>query len=87
MTANKTLLQRKYANVIQAYAMRENIPLRQALDIFYKSYTYQEMRQGISDMHCRSELYLAEEILREISDKASRKVEHACKNHSQKLSK
>jgi len=62
MTANKTLLQHKYANVIEALAMRQNISLRQAMDVFYKSYTYQEMREGISDMHCRSELYLAEEI-------------------------
>jgi len=62
MTANKTLLQHKYANVIQAYATRENLSLRQAMDVFYKSYTYQEMREGISDMHCRSDMYLAEEI-------------------------
>lgn len=65
MTANKTLLQHKYANVIQALAQRENTTLRQALDLFYKSDTYQEMRIGISDMHCRSEQYLAEEIVLE----------------------
>jgi len=62
MTANKILLWRKYAHVIAAYAERNNIDLRHAMDIFYQSYTYQEMRIGISDMHCRSELYLAEEI-------------------------
>ena len=62
MTANRTLLGRKYAHVITAVADRKNIDLRQALDIFYKSYTYQEMREGISDMHCRSDKYLAEEI-------------------------
>jgi hypothetical protein len=62
MTANRILLQRKFAHVIETLAIRENISLRQALDVFYKSYTYQEMRIGISDMHCRSDLYLAEEI-------------------------
>ena len=50
------------ADVYKLLATRENISLRQAMDVFYKSYTYQEMREGISDMHCRSELYLAEEI-------------------------
>ena len=62
MTANRILLWRKYAHVIAAVSERQGINLRQAMDIFYKSYTYQEMREGISDMHCRSEGYLAEEI-------------------------
>lgn len=65
MIANKTLLNRKYCHVIAAVAQRQNIDLRQAMDIFYKSYTYKEMRDGISDMHCRSDMYLAEEIARE----------------------
>ena len=42
-----------------------NIPIREALDFFYKSQIYQEMRDGISDMHCRSEKYLAEELILE----------------------
>jgi hypothetical protein len=62
MNANKTLLQLKYRDVVCAIAERENIPLRAALDILYKSSTYIEMREGISDMHCRSDKYLAEEI-------------------------
>jgi len=62
MTANKILLWRKYAHVINAVSLRQNIDLEQAMDIFYKSYTYQEMREGISDMHCRSDEYLSEEI-------------------------
>ena len=66
MTANHTLLGRKYAHVVKALAGRQDIDLRQALDIFYKSYTYQEMREGISNMHCRSDEYLAEEIEREL---------------------
>ena len=62
MTANKTLLHRKYARVIIELAKVDGKDLRQAMDMFYKSRTYQEMRIGISDMHCRSEGYLAEEI-------------------------
>ena len=65
MTANKTLLQHKYANVIEAFAQLQNIGLRQALDVFYRSETYQLMREGISDMHCRSDKYLAEELAME----------------------
>jgi len=36
------------------------------MDIFYKKYTYREMREGISNMHCRGDAYLAEEIAREL---------------------
>ena len=69
MTANRTLLQHKYANVIAKISERKEISLREAMDIFYKSYTYQEMRQGIADMHCRSDGYLVEEIrLEEVSE-------------------
>lgn len=66
MTANKTLLQRKYARVIKELAKIEGVDLRTAMDLFYNSQTYQEMRTGISDMHCRSEGYLAEEIQLEL---------------------
>ena len=62
MTANRTLLQNKYANVIAELSETKQVNLREAMDIFYKSYTYQEMHVGISDMHCRSDGYLVEEI-------------------------
>ena len=63
MMANKILLQRKFARVIAELSRKTNIPLRQALDVFYKSLIYTEMRDGISDMHCRSDGYLAKELL------------------------
>ena len=63
MKADKAILQLKYDSVIEALSALKGIPLRQALDIFYKSKVYQEMREGISDMHCRSDKYLVEEIL------------------------
>ena len=69
MTANRTLLWRKYGHVINAIAVRQGVDLKQAMDIFYKSHTYQEMRIGISDMHCRSDEYLVEEIAREHEEK------------------
>ena len=65
MQTNKTLLQKKYVRVIEAFAARANISVAQALDFFYHSLTYQAVSQGISDMHCRSAGYLAEELLEE----------------------
>jgi hypothetical protein len=34
--------------------------------VFYKSRLYTEIRCGISDMHCRSDGYLAEELQIEV---------------------
>lgn len=65
MIANRFLLNRKYSNVIREYSEFAGVPLRKAFDIFYRSNLYTEVRDGISDMHCRSDGYLAEELLRE----------------------
>ena len=62
MKADKAILQLKYDSVIETLSESRGITLRQALDMFYKSEVYVEMREGISDMHCRSDKYLAEEI-------------------------
>lgn len=69
MEANPILLQKKYARVIEKFAEVAQISNREALDFFYASETYQNMREGISDMHCRSELYLAEELQTEYEAK------------------
>ena len=65
MKANKTILGLKYSSVIEEFANTGNITLREALDKFYKSQIYIEMRDGISDMHCRSDNYLAEDLKQE----------------------
>ena len=66
MTANRTLIGHKCANVISAYAQFAGIPVREAFDVFYRSNMYLEIINGISDMHCRSDGYLAEELALEL---------------------
>jgi hypothetical protein len=65
MKADNNILQIKYLSVIKTLAEMGSISLRLALDIFYKSQIYTEMSQGVSDMHCRSDKYLAEDLLQE----------------------
>lgn len=65
MMANKNLLRMKFARVIEALAARTGCTMEEALDSFYKSRTYEFMRDGVSDMHCMSDDYLVEEILDE----------------------
>ena len=60
--ADPILLQKKYARVIACFTKQQKISLDEELDLFYYSEVYQLMRDGVSDMHCMSELYLAEEL-------------------------
>ena len=62
MTANPILLQKKYSRVIECFARRQGISFDAALDFFYHSEVYQLIRDGVSDMHCMSDEYLAEEL-------------------------
>lgn len=69
MMANPILLQKKYARVIECFAKQQGISLDAALDLFYRSEVYQLMREGVSDMHCMSDLYLAEELRLEYEER------------------
>lgn len=60
---------KKYARVIECFAKKQGISLDEALDLFYRSEVYQLMREGVSDMHCMSDLYLAEELRLEYEER------------------
>lgn len=62
MNANPILLQKKYARVIICYADRVKVSLDAALAFFYHSDVYHLVSEGVSDMHCMSDEYLAEEL-------------------------
>lgn len=62
MKANPILLQKKYTRVIGRFAEQEDISLEKALDFFYHSELYLLVSEGVSDMHCMSDEYLAEEF-------------------------
>lgn len=59
MEANKTILQMKFARVVNIFAANNHLSLEDALSFFYNSYLYKTMSEGIADMHCRSDGYLA----------------------------
>lgn len=62
MTANPILLQKKYARVICRFAEKVGISLDDALAFFYRSDVYTLISEGVSDMHCMSDEYLAEDL-------------------------
>ena len=69
MIANPILLQKKCSRVIACFAKQQGLSLDAALDFFYHSQVYQLMRDGVSDMHCMSDAYLAEELRLEYQEK------------------
>lgn len=74
MEADKTILQMKYARIVRLFADRLHLPYEDALSFFYASDTYRLMNEGIADMHCLSDEYLADELLIEWEQK---KISHS----------
>lgn len=63
---NETLLQMKYARIISLLAERLGISSQRALDIFYKSATYNYLSQKMYHLHNMSDAYLVDEIVLEM---------------------
>lgn len=72
MEANKTILQMKYARIVALFAKRSGMTLEDSLSFFYGSDTYMLMSDGVADLRCRSDDYLADELLLELKEKKSR---------------
>ena len=67
MEANNILLQIKYTRIVAEFAQQLNIPIEQSLEFFYHSETYQELCEGIADLHCRSDQYIVDELKNEFN--------------------
>ncbi len=65
MNASQILLQKKYARIVALFSTETHVSWEKALDIFYHSELYQLISNGISDMHCRSDKYLVQELKEE----------------------
>ena len=59
------ILEAKFARIISEISKMYNVSLDDVMDMFYNSETMQLMEEGVADLHCRSEKYLAEEVWRE----------------------
>ena len=59
----------KYARIIEILAQRLHITHEEAMDIFYNSPAFELIDKGVADLHCRSDQYLADEIIKEAKNK------------------
>lgn len=60
-----SILEAKYARIINEISQMHSVSLEEAMDIFYNSPLLPLLEEGVADLHCRCDKYLAEEIWRE----------------------
>ena len=58
----------KYARIVAIFAKESGLTLEDALSFFYDSDTYKLISEGVADMHCRSDEYLADELMMEYDE-------------------
>jgi len=63
------------ARIIVCISEMFNVPLDKATDIFYSSETAGMIEDGIADLHCRSDKYLAGEVWREYQENKTSQTE------------
>ena len=66
--ATRILRDIKYSRIIGLIAQKLNISLEEAMDILYSSTIFEIIDDGTADLICRSDIYLADEIIRELQN-------------------
>ncbi|MGM9763382.1 MAG: DUF3791 domain-containing protein [Candidatus Cryptobacteroides sp.] len=66
--SRQVLIDRKISRIIETYSELYNVSLEEAADLYYNSVTAQLVEEGVADLHCRSDKYLAEELYLECHD-------------------
>lgn len=64
-----TLRSAQCARIIVCISEMFDVTLAEATDIYYNSETANLIEEGIADLHCRSDKYLAEEVWREYQER------------------
>ena len=62
--ATRILRDMKYARIIDLIAEKQQIPLEEAMNMLYFSPLFEIIDDGTADLICRSDIYLADEIIR-----------------------
>lgn len=62
--ATRILRDMKYARIIELIVEKQHITLESAMDMLYSSPLFEIIDDGTADLICRSDLYLADEIIR-----------------------
>ena len=66
--ATRILRDIKYARIIELIAEKQHISLEESMDMLYTSPLFEIIDDGTADLICRSDIYLANEIIRMHND-------------------
>ena len=66
--SKQTLRSAQCARIIICISNLYGVPLDEATDIYYNSETANLIEEGVADLHCRSDKYLAGEVWREYQE-------------------
>lgn len=69
METSRIILDMKYARIIEILAQQLHLTREEAMDLFYNSPVFELIDKGVADLHCRSDQYLADEIIKEAKSK------------------
>lgn len=59
----RNFLDMKYARIIELIAEKKHISREEAMDMLYSSPLLPLIDEGVAELDCRSDLYLAEEVM------------------------
>lgn len=59
----------QYARIILCISEMAGVNLQEATDMFYESETANLIEEGVADLHCRSDKYLATLVIEEYQEK------------------
>lgn len=62
--ATRILRDMKYARIIELISKKQHITLDEAMHMLYSSPLFEIIDDGTADLICRSDIYLADEIIR-----------------------
>lgn len=62
--STRILRDMKYSRIIELISEKLNISIEEAMDMLYSSPLFEIIDDGTADLICRSDIYLANEIIR-----------------------
>ena len=74
--SDRILRDMKYSRIIDLIAEKLNVPLEDAMDMLYSSPLFEIIDDGTADLICRSDLYLADEIIRTSQSRSTNQKEN-----------
>ncbi len=69
--SRQIVLDRKIARVIRAFSEEYGVSIEESAELYYNSLTSVLIEEGVADLHCRSDMYLAEELMLELQARAA----------------